>query len=75
MILYKLGIVSDALSISDGEITLVFMISLIFTALAIFTATNVSDFVYVDNIIEEFLQDHKLLTTILFLVFSAVAAF
>lgn len=75
MILYKLGIVSDALSISDGEIALVFMISLIFAALAIFTATYVSDFVYVDNIIEEFLQDHKLLTTILLLVFSAVAAF
>lgn len=75
MILYKLGILSDALSISDGEIALVFMISLIFAALAIFTATHVSDFVYVDNIIEEFLQDHKLLTTILLLVFSAVAAF
>ena len=75
MILYKLGIVSDALSISDGEIALVFVIFLIFTALAIFTAANVSDFVYVDNIIEEFLQDHKLLTTILLLVFSAVAAF
>ena len=75
MILYKLGIVSDALSISDGEIALVFMISSIFAALAIFTAANVSDFVYVDNIIEEFLQDHKLLTTMLLLVFSAVAAF
>lgn len=75
MILYKLGIVSDALSISDGEIALVFVIFLIFTTLAIFTASNVSDFVYVDNIIEEFLQDHKLLTTILLLVFSAVAAF
>lgn len=75
MILYKLGIVSDALSISDGEIALVFMISLIFAALAIFTAANESDFVYVDNIIEEFLQDHKLLTTILLLAFSAVAAF
>lgn len=75
MILYKIGLVSDAFSISDGEIALVFMSSLIFAALAIFTATNVSDFVYVDNIIEEFLQDHKLLTTILLLVFSAVAAF
>lgn len=75
MILYKLGIVSDALSISDGEVALVFMIFLIFAALAIFTAANVSDFVYVDNIIEEFLQDHKLLTTILLLAFSAVAAF
>lgn len=75
MILYKLGIVSDALSISDGEIALVFVIFLIFAALAIFTAANVSDFVYVDNIIEEFLQDHKLLTTILLLAFSAVAAF
>ena len=75
MILYKLGIVSDALSISDGEVALVFMIFLIFAALAIFTAANVSDFVYVDNIVEEFLQDHKLLTTILLLAFSAVAAF
>lgn len=75
MIFYKLGIVSDALSISDGEVALVFMIFLIFAALAIFTAANVSDFVYVDNIIEEFLQDHKLLTTILLLAFSAVAAF
>lgn len=75
MILYKIGLVSDAFSISDGEITLMFMISVIFAALAIFTASNVSDFVYVDNIIEEFLQDHKLLTTVLLLVFSAVAAF
>lgn len=75
MILYKLGIVSDALSISDGEIVLVLIIFAVSLVLAIFTASNLSEHCYLDDVILEFLQDHKLLTFILTFIFAMITAF
>lgn len=75
MILYKLGIVSDALSISDGEIVLVLIIFAVSLVLAIFTASNLSEHCYLDDAISEFLQDHRLLTFMLTLVLAAITAF
>lgn len=75
MILYRLGLSSDALSISDDEIALVLIIFAVSLLLAIFTATNLSEHCYLDDTISEFLQDHKLLTFILTLVFATITAF
>lgn len=75
MILYRLGLSSDALSISDDEIALVLIIFAVSLFLAIFIATNLSEHCYLDDTISEFLQDHKLLTFILTLVFATITAF
>ena len=75
MILYKLGIVSDALSISDGEIALVLIIFAVSLVLAIFTASNLSEYSYLEDKISEFLQDHRLLTFILTIILAAITAF
>lgn len=75
MILYKLRIVSDALSISDGEIVLVLIIFAVSLVLAIFTASNLSEHCYLDDVISEFLQDHRLPTFMLTLVLAAITAF
>lgn len=75
MILYKLRIVSDALSISSSEIVLVLIIFAVSLVLAIFTASNLSEHCYLDDAISEFLQDHRLLTFMLTLVLAAITAF
>lgn len=75
MILYKLGIVSDALSISDGEIILVLILFAVSLVLAIFTASNLSEYSYLEDKISEFLQDHRLPTFMLTLVLAAITAF
>ena len=75
MILYKLGIVSDALSISSGEIVLDLIFFAVSSVLAIFTTANLSEHCYLGDVISEFLQDHKLLTFIISFVFAAIVAF
>lgn len=75
MILYKLGIVSDALSISSGEIVLDLTFFAVSLVLAIFTTANLSEHCYLDDVISEFLQDHRLLTFMLTLVLAAITAF
>jgi len=75
MILYKLGIVSDALSISSGEIVLDLIFFAVSLVLAIFTTANLSEHCYLDDVISEFLQDHRLLTFMLTLVLAAITAF
>lgn len=75
MILYKLGIVSDALSISSGEIVLVLILFAVSLILAIFTSANLSEHCYLDDNLSEFLQDHRLPTFILTLAFAAITAF
>lgn len=75
MILYRLGLSSDALSISSSEIALVLIVFVVSLSLAIFTAANLSEHCYLDDTISEFLQDHKLLTFILTLVFATITAF
>lgn len=75
MILYKLGIVSDALSISSGEIVLDLIIFAVSLVLAIFTASNLSEYSYLEDKISEFLQDHRLLTFILTIILAAITAF
>lgn len=75
MIVYKLGLSSDALSISSADVVAAIVLFVIFLTLAIFVAANLSESSYPDNRIEEFLQDHKLLTSILIFTFAAIAAF
>lgn len=75
MILYKLGIVSDALSISSGEIVLDLTFFAVSLVLAIFTTANLSEHCYLDDVISEFLQDHRLLTFMITLVLAAITAF
>ena len=75
MILYRLGLSSDAFSISSVEILIVIASFSLFFILGIFTAANLSESSYPDNRIDEFLQDHKLLTFVISLAFAAIAAF
>ena len=75
MIVYKLGLVSDALSISSADVVAAIVLSVIFLILAIFIASNLPESSYPENRIDEFLQDHKLLTFILSFAFAALAAF
>lgn len=75
MILYKLGIVSDAFSISSMDIVIALASFAMFFILGIFTSVNLQESSYPDNKIDEFLQDHKLLTFIISFAFAAIAAF
>lgn len=75
MILYKLGIVSDAFSISSMDIVIALASFVMFFILGIFTSVNLQESSYPDNKIDEFLQDHKLLTFIISFAFAAIAAF
>lgn len=75
MILYKLGLTSDALSISSADAAVAIVVSAIFFVLAIFTVSNLSEHCYLDDKISEFLQDHKLLTFILTFIFAMITAF
>ena len=75
MIAYKLGLTSDALSISSADFVAAIVLFVIFLILAIFTASNLSEHCHLDDTISEFLQDHRLLTSILTFVFAAITAF
>lgn len=74
MILYRLGLSSDAFSISVFEVAISIVIFAILVILAIFTIANVSEEAYPTNAIEEFLQDHKLITFIITFSLSFLAA-
>lgn len=74
MILYRLGLSSDAFSISVFEVVISIAVFAILVILAIFTITNISEEAYPTNAIEEFLQDHKLLTSIIALSLAFLAA-
>lgn len=74
MILYRLGLSSDAFSISAFDVAISIVISAILVILAIFTIANVSEEAYPTNAIEEFLQDHKLITFIITFSLSFLAA-
>ena len=74
MILYRLGLSSDALSISSADILIIAAVFVTFLVLSMFTAANSSEYSYLNSKISEFLQDHKLLTFILTLVFAAITA-
>lgn len=75
MILYKLGLTSDALLISSADVAVAILVSAIFFVLVIFTVSNLSEHCYLDDKISEFLQDHKLLTFILTFIFAMITAF
>lgn len=75
MILYRLGLSSDAFSISSSDIVLILILFIVFLVLSIFTAANLSEYSYLDGSINEFLQDHKLLTFTLSMIFAALTAF
>lgn len=74
MILYRLGLSSDAFSISAFDVAISIVIFAILVILAIFTISNVSEEAYPTNAIEEFLQDHKLITFIITFSLSFLAA-
>ena len=74
MILYRLGLSSDAFSISAFDFAISIVIFAILVILAIFTIANVSEEAYPTNAIEEFLQDHKLITFIITFSLSFLAA-
>ena len=75
MILYKLGLSNDAFSIPTFDIVIVFTLFIISLVLAIFVASNLSDNApYPSSRINEFLQDHQILTCIITLVLSLLAA-
>lgn len=74
MILYRLGLSSDAFSISAFDVAISIVISAILVILAIFTIANVSEEAYPTNAIEEFLQEHKLITFIITFGLSFLAA-
>ena len=74
MILYRLGLSSDAFSISTFDVAISIAISAILMILAIFMIANVSEEAYPTNAIEEFLQDHKLITFIITFSLSFLAA-
>lgn len=75
MILYKLGIVSDAFSISPYDVIIAFALFVIFLVLTIFTAVNMLEEVYPTNCLDEFLQEHKFLASIITLMLAAITAF
>ena len=74
MILYRLGLSSDALSISTFDILISLVAFVILVILAIFTISNVSEEAYPTNAIDDFLQDHKILTCIITFSLSFLAA-
>lgn len=75
MILYRLGLSSDALSISTFDILISIVAFVILVILAIFTISNVSEEAYPTNAIDDFLQDHKILTCIITFILALLAAF
>lgn len=75
MILYRLGLSSDTLSISTFDILISLVSFVILVILAIFTISNVSEESYPTNAIDDFLQDHKILTCIITFILALLAAF
>ena len=75
MILYRLGLSSDALSISTFDVLISLVAFVILVILAIFTISNVSEESYSTNAIDDFLQDHKILTCIITFILALLAAF
>lgn len=75
MILYKLGLVSDAFSISPYDVMTSFALFAIFLILAIFTSVNMLEESYPTNCLDEFLQEHRFLTFIITLMLAALTAF
>ncbi len=75
MILHKIGLVSDALSISTFDILISIFVLVILVISAIFTISNVSEEAYPTNAIDDFLQDHKILTCIITFILALLAAF
>lgn len=75
MILYRLGLSSDALSISTFDILISIFLFVILVVSAIFTISNVSEEAYPTNSIDDFLQDHKILTCIITFILALLAAF
>lgn len=75
MILYKLGLVSDAFSISPYDVMTSFALFAIFLILAIFTSVNMLEESYPTNCLDEFLQEHRFLTFIITFALAALTAF
>ena len=75
MILYKLGLVSDAFSISPYDVVTAFALFVIFLVLTIFTAVNILEEFYPTNCLDEFLQEHKFLASIITLILVVITAF
>lgn len=75
MILYRLGLQSDAFSISTFDILISILVFVILVISAIFTISNVSEEAYPTNAIDDFLQDHKILTCIITFILALLAAF
>lgn len=75
MILYRLGLSSDALSISTFDILISIFAFVILVISAIFTISDVSEEAYPTNAIDDFLQDHKILTCIITFILALLAAF
>lgn len=75
MILYKLGLVSDAFSISPYDFAVVFILFAIGFCLALFLCSNLSDDYYASNRLEYFLQEHRILTYVPMLMSSVLTAF
>lgn len=75
MIFYKLGLVSDAFSISAYDFVAVFILFAVGFCLALFLFSNLSDDYYASNRLEDFLQEHRILTYVLMIMSSLLAAF
>lgn len=75
MILYRLGIVSDAFSISSYDVMIAFALSAISLILTIFTSVNTLEEFDPTNYIDEFLQEHRFLTIIITFALAALTAF
>ena len=75
MILYKLGLVSDAFSISAYDFAAVFILFAVGFCLALFLLSNLSDDYYASNRLEDFLQEHRILTYVLMIMSSLLTAF
>ena len=75
MIFYKLGLVSDAFSISAYDFATVFILFAVGFCLALFLFLNLSDDYYASNRLEDFLQEHRILTYVLMIMSSLLTAF
>ena len=75
MIFYKLGLASDAFSISAYDFAAVFILFAVGFCLALFLFSNLSDDYYASNSLEYFLQEHRILTYVLMLMSSVLTAF
>lgn len=75
MIFYKLGLVSDAFSISAYDFAAVFILFAVGFCLALFLFLNLSDDYYASNRLEDFLQEHRILTYVLMIMSSLLTAF